>query len=460
MIGPIFTLIYDEARKIWYYRRLLGGTAALIFVAASAYIFAIPKTYETWGQLFVQKQTPLSAATDGVSMGSNSYSSAYLVQHTLLSDENLAKIVLQLNPQAVNFDRPQLDGAAASLRSRIKVKAEDDGDGFVEFRVTDGDPVRAQKITQAVMNQFIAENISSSRKNLAQVSGFLDEQIATYEKLLEQSQAEMSAFRRQHPGVAVVATPAAPGDGGAELAGARAAYASALASAGPARASASAPQDGAIAELEGRLSTLLTQYTEQYPDVVAARRQIAALKAQRAQYLATAPAQAAPANPALAAARQQLAVAQTRARSGGAAAPATPTAEWTALQRKQERLVNTYQELVSRRDSARMAQAVTGSAAANQYQVTRAPTVPLSPTGPDRKLYLALAAAFALAAGAGLAYVRASITGIFVSARAVEDAFQLPVIGTVSWESAWHLQKPARKKRALGYAKQRSLPAS
>ena len=107
-----------------------------------------------------------------------------------------------------------------------------------------------------------------------------------------------------------------------------------------------------------------------------------------------------------------------------------------------------------------MAQAVYGSADSGKYQITHAPEVPLAPAGPNRPLYLALAAVFALAVGVGIAYARAAVTGIFVSARAVEDAFQLPVIGTVSWESAWHVQKSDRTKRALGHAKQRSLPAS
>jgi polysaccharide chain length determinant protein (PEP-CTERM system associated) len=455
MVGLIFNLVLDEARKVWRYRQLLAATAALIFVAAGVYIFSIPKTYESWGQIYTPKETPVTLAADGVSMGD--LVDLNVVKRALLNDDTLAKVVGQLNPDAANLDRQQMESAASGLRGQISIESDDEG--FIEFRVKDGDPVRAQKITHLVMNQFVSESVDRSRRNLGQASAFLDEQIASYEKLLVQSQTEMTAFRSRHPG-ATVAAAATVGDGGAELAAARSLYASAARTSG-ASARAAAPQDATIAELEGRLATLLTQYTEQYPDVVATRREIASLKAQRSAYLATAPAAAASANPALAEARARLAAAQASARSSrpGVAAP-TATAEWIELQRKHERLTKTYEELVGRRDSARMAQAVNTSGASGKFQVMHAPTVPRGPAGPNRVLYLTLAAAFALAVGVGVAYARAAITGIFVSARAVEDAFQLPVIGTVSWESAWHIQKTGRSRLALGHSKQRSLPAN
>jgi hypothetical protein len=41
------------------------------------------------------------------------------------------------------------------------------------------------------------------------------------------------------------------------------------------------------------------------------------------------------------------------------------------------------------------------------------------------------------------------MNGIFVSPRELEEAFQLPVVGTVSWEPAWHTGAVARATRTL-----------
>jgi len=51
---------------------------------------------------------------------------------------------------------------------------------------------------------------------------------------------------------------------------------------------------------------------------------------------------------------------------------------------------------------------------------------------------LLLAVVAAIAGGIGAAYVRGAITGVFVAPRELEEAFQLPVIGTISWEQTWH----------------------
>src|SRR5690606_7166716 len=249
MVGLVFNLIYDEARKIWRYRWMLCAIAAPIFILAAIYIFSIPKTYESWAQLFVPKETPLSTAAEGVSLVGKGYGSPYVIQRTMLNDENLAKIVRQVNPEAANFDRSRMAAATSSLRSRISVKSDDDG--FIEFSFRDSDPAQAQKVTQVVLNQFINDNVNRSRKDLSQASAFLDEQIASYEKLLVQSQAEVNAFRRAHPSVAVTTVDlgGGGGDNAAELASARVAYASAQAGGGTA-SRASAPQDDAIADLE------------------------------------------------------------------------------------------------------------------------------------------------------------------------------------------------------------------
>jgi hypothetical protein len=85
-----------------------------------------------------------------------------------------------------------------------------------------------------------------------------------------------------------------------------------------------------------------------------------------------------------------------------------------------------------------MAQVVYGADVGGKYQVTRAPEVPTSPAGPNRPIYLAMAAVAALGGGLAAAYAKGAVTGIFVSPRQLEHAFELPVVCTVSWEAAWH----------------------
>jgi hypothetical protein len=69
--------------------------------------------------------------------------------------------------------------------------------------------------------------------------------------------------------------------------------------------------------------------------------------------------------------------------------------------------------------------------------------MPFGPDGPYRELFLLFAFGGAIGSGLLAAYLLAAVRGIFVAPRELEQAFDLPVVGTVSWEQAWQ-NKPGR----------------
>jgi hypothetical protein len=50
--------------------------------------------------------------------------------------------------------------------------------------------------------------------------------------------------------------------------------------------------------------------------------------------------------------------------------------------------------------------------------------------------------------GLAAAYLLAGMRGILMTPQELEEAFGLPVVGTLSWEEAWHTKK--RKRPARG----------
>ena len=206
---------------------------------------------------------------------------------------------------------------------------------------------------------------------------------------------------------------------------------------------AGSPAQAQIAALEDRIAALRLQYTDQYPDVIAARQQLAQLQQRAAQSSKSGE------NAGVAAARGQLAAAQARLRRARQRPGLAPqiAAQEADLRRADDTLRNAYQELLSRREAAKMSLAVYGANNSAKFQVTNQPTVPTAPSGPNRPLLLGLAVLAAIAGGIGAAYVRGAITGVFVAPRELEEAFQLPVIGTISWEQTWHTGEAVQSSR-------------
>ncbi|HEY4077883.1 MAG TPA: Wzz/FepE/Etk N-terminal domain-containing protein [Rhizomicrobium sp.] len=431
MAGNIFNVFFDEIQRIWRYRWVVLFVAAPLLCAAAVYVMRMPNVYDSWAQIYVNKETPVSAAAHGVSLVGDNFGSAYVVQKTLLNDENLKQIVFEINPAARALPPDELAKAIAALRGRIRVDP-DQGDGFFQIHFQDADPVRARDIVQMLLNQFIAANVMRARDDLGRASQFLDEQIAGYTVKVRAADAELIKFSRAHPGIARTNGAAMVGDAMSDVATAQAAYSSAL---GTRVGDTGGGDAGQIAALRARIESLRTQYTDQYPDVVTAQRQLDAMLAAQK----TKPAAVQSDEPSsVQEARNALASAQGRLRAAQMGPPPSPLdTEWADLKKKSEILRNNYEEMLSRREAARMSQAVYADKNSGKYQVTSLPTVPPLPTGPNRHLYLLLAAIVSLGTGVAAAYLRGAINGIFVAPRELEEVFGLPLAGTVSLEKAW-----------------------
>jgi polysaccharide chain length determinant protein (PEP-CTERM system associated) len=461
MVGALIALIYDEVRKIWCYRWLALATSTLLLLLAAAFVLTRPSIYDAWGQIYVNKQTAVSTATTGMSLVGDSYGSPKMVARTLLNDQNLERVIDKLYPGAIGrLSKAEMAGAVASLKNQIVVTGDDE-DGFFEFHVKDPDPVRAQRVVDLLLQEFVSRNVNRNQQELHQAGQFLQTQIASYESMIASSKARIADFQRRNPGFApvlTVDTSNAP-DAGA----ARAAYETLVAQR-PARGPGAAAAAARVAELRSKLAGLRTEYTEQYPDVVSMKRQLADAEAEaEAERL-----RPADADPALAAARQRMFAAQRG--GGGRAARPSPSpelqAEWADLQKSDDMLRINYQQLIGKREGARMAQALYGADGSGKYQITRLPTVPEIPIGPNRPLFLGIAIAASLIGGVGVAYLRAAMDGVFVAPRELEQSFQLPVVGTVSWEPAWSTAAAANPgtlaavRAAIGRAWRRGRPGS
>src|ERR1700710_597712 len=97
MVGAALSLLYDEMVRIWCYRWTAIITAVVLFVAGAAFVVRLPDNYDAWAQIYVPRQTAISSAAANVSLGAE-YGSTYVVQKTLLNDQNLGKVAEQLNP--------------------------------------------------------------------------------------------------------------------------------------------------------------------------------------------------------------------------------------------------------------------------------------------------------------------------------------------------------------------------
>jgi polysaccharide chain length determinant protein (PEP-CTERM system associated) len=286
---------------------------------------------------------------------------------------------------------------------------------------------------------------------------FLDRQIAQYESQLEEAENRLARFKQER----LSTLPSRQSyqfeidelrdqlyESEAALARAQAQQARLRRelSAGP--ASDTALQ---IFETQQDLNELLTRYTELHPDVLALRRKLATLRGD------TAEPNGGPANGRTAPRAPAVDYEQVRSQLGQADADAAmyaarvesqrrrldrleqgaaqiPDAEvdLARLTRDHDVLKIKYEELLTRREQARLAHEREVGTDEIEYQVVEAPGVPVTPDGPSRAVLISLVLLAAIGSGGALAFVLVHINECFSDPVQLRRAFSLPVLGTVS----------------------------
>jgi polysaccharide chain length determinant protein (PEP-CTERM system associated) len=222
-------------------------------------------------------------------------------------------------------------------------------------------------------------------------------------------------------------------------------------------ASVSVPElDGRIESQKKSLDALLLKYTDQHPDVVAARKLIEELEAQKSQEIqirrktmGNGPAMAgAGASPVM----QQMKIAlgeaeanvaslkarvseyESRVQQLAAASRMLPQleTEYTQLNRDYDVNKKNYDALVARRESATMAVEMGATSGVADFRLIDPPTVPAKPSAPNRLLLMPGAGVLALLLGAAVSFLISQIRPIFTDTQVLREVTGLAVLGAVS----------------------------
>jgi uncharacterized protein involved in exopolysaccharide biosynthesis len=214
--------------------------------------------------------------------------------------------------------------------------------------------------------------------------------------------------------------------------------------------------------LDNRLNDLLTNYTEQHPEVVSVRRTLAELRVQKEKGLdRPAGGSAVISGPAVdtsgarllqadaearaAALKEQIVVYERQLQEMKPMAGRVPAieAELAKLNRDYDVIKTTYAQLVQRREAIKLAEGAQ-TVADSMFKVIEAPRIPLVPVGPPRLLLTTATFGAALVIGIALAWLRAQGNPTFYTRSQLASLGGVPVLGSVSMN--WSLVEVAKRQ--------------
>lgn len=464
--------LYDELRiavhSVWNRRWLALGIAWGVCLLGWLIVSLIPASYESSARIMVRPQTVLSEKV-GITAGERRKAVEQL-QQSLGSSANLERVVKGTDIGRSVVSEAELGSAIAALRPNITVKADPTNESVFTITALHSSPRLARDVVQKLIDIAEEENITGDRAETSKTLKFLDAQLEARQKELQDAEAKRVSFETQNLGIL-------PGAGSAlnrmeaaraemsqidsQLIQARSAVA-ALGSqlAGTPRTLAGVGGGGSpLSAAQGELASMKARgYTDDHPDVIAVRNQIAILRAQGA---GGGGAGGMP-NPAYSSLQSMLAERQASVTALSARKSALQAeigdytakqisqpglaAEYSRISRDYEVLKTQYDKLLADREAIRLRGQVENETGTVQFQVVDQPGVPSAPSKPNRPLLLALVLFAGIGAGAGAAFALGHLQTSFPTAAKLEKASGLPVIGTIS-QMLTSAQREERKRK-------------
>jgi polysaccharide chain length determinant protein (PEP-CTERM system associated) len=461
--------LYDQARvilhAIWIRRWLALAVTWGVAIAGWLVVSQMPNRYESRARVLVQMDSVLPDQPGATA--SDQQQSVDTIRQTLVSAVNLEKVVRGTDLANTVATPQDVAERVGGLVNNIKVVAQQNN--LFEISATAASPKLAQQIVAKLISIFVDQNLSNDRNSTQASLRFLDSQVDQLQTRLQDADAKRNQFQTQYlgslPGTGslqdrmsaartqmaqVDSDLAAAQTGLASVNGQMAGVQPTIAGVGGVAGSAG-PARARLAAIQGQLADARSKgYTDNHPDVVALKSQLAAASAAAAREPLVGGGGGAGAQPnptylslrsmqvdkaaqvaALEARKQSLQhdLDTLMAKLNGDPAVAT---EQSQIERDYQVLKTQYDKLLGDRENLKVQAQAQSQSDSIKFKITDPPTSARVPASPNRPLLLTAVLIAALGAGIGAAFALSQLRTTYPIASSLEKATGLPVIGSIS----------------------------
>lgn len=459
----------------WNYRWQAIAVSWVICLAGWAVVSAVPDQYEATAKVYIDTDTLLRPLLKDLTANSDPDQQVAVMLRTLITRPNLEQVIRLTNPHASKFSDAEMQEQVDALQSKVDLQPLGTRNLF-EIGYTNNDSSYALLVTQTLLSILIDSNIGDKRHDAESARSFIDQRVAEYEAMLRKAEKERADFRAANLDIISKGTAADRVDAAnTALQNATDELSTSIVKRDSLKAQlASVPQTVAsglspnflggasvgstvgLAQARQMLADLRSRYTDDFPDVIAAKRRVAELEAQGApkggggSFGIPNPVFAelkkelsdAEVNVALGQHRVEVAKAALAQAKSDTAKSIEVEAKFRDLDRDYSTIEANYQALLKSRESARLAQALDSQEQTVVIRVVEPPEKPQFPAAPNRALFNSLVLIGGIAGGIAFALLLSLGSERFVTSDQVIEQFNLPLVGVVTLG-----QNPAEARR-------------
>jgi polysaccharide chain length determinant protein (PEP-CTERM system associated) len=424
---------------------LLAASFAAIALAVLALGAILPKRYESHAVILAESKNIIAPLMEGRAVTTGVTDRATVVGQAMKGRRILREVMAFGGWPEMKDPRAE-DRFLRTLADRIKISQI--GTELINVSYTDTDPERCFAIANKLADIYIREGTGAKARQSSEAFDFIDGQVTEYAAKVAAAQEAVQAYYRAHGLSAgrlgsARAEPTDPRRSAARippkaLAALRAEEAVLAAELGPTGWSpARQRRDDHIQQLQRELDTLLAMYTDRHPNVQRVREELRTAQEEAARANAVEEPSVRATRARLQEVRSQIGAATEvvlppAAAAAQAASPemivAGQDATLAELTRRYESTRDVYQDLLKRRENARVSMELDAEQRGLTFRVYERAEVPLVPISMRlmHVLLIGLTLAVVLPVGLLFAYVR--LNPRILSVRQLERSALAPLL--------------------------------
>jgi polysaccharide chain length determinant protein (PEP-CTERM system associated) len=479
----------EDARRV--FRRFWWIAPISVVVCVAVAIFAatlLPKKYTSQTSVLVDEPTvPVNYVAPVVSATASRLAS---IQQQILSGPNLQIVVEKFGLYPEERGKAPITALVDRLKEAITVTPLQATTGAslpgFHVNVKFGNPQMAHDICAEVTSMFLEQNAKVREHIGKETTGFLSQQLDQAKQNLDQQDAALAEFKRQHLGslpeeetanlqmLGGLNTQLDAASQNINRAQQDKAYLQTIldqqeANWKLAHTGGQNPEtlDEQLNGLQEQLANALNRYTPEHPDIIKLKSQIEDVKKRMAEATPTTsaiPAWASHEPAQLAQLRlkikqnndtiagltkkQSQIEEQIRVLQGRVQSSPMIEQQFKELTRNYDTALEGYKDLLKKQESSAMAGALEHQQEGEQFRVLEPPSLPTEPSFPNKPLFAGGGLGFGIALSAGIMYLIALGDKSLHTERDVEVSLRLPVLTTVPNLDIATIHKLSRRQKS------------
>ena len=364
------------------HRLLFIATGIFCLIVSTMVAFILPKIYRAETVLLVEDEKILNPLISGLAITPSAWARMRTLKEELLSWERLTLVVEKLGLDKGMKKTPlAYERLIRRLREHLSIRFKESDIITVAFegRV----PKKAQEIVQTLADIIIQGNLTSTRIETSSAIRFIQGQLASYRKKLEESEERLREFRELYSSTLPVAT----------------------------------RMNEQLVGLKIELNSLLVDNTEEHPRVVQTRKLIENIEKERDEQMAKARAEGVPIDPA----------------EYAKLISSVPRQEQQLARLQRDYMVNDriYESLLQRLETAKISETLEQSDKGTKFRILEQARLPIEPVKPQVPLIIFGGLIIGLGLGCALVYFLEMSDNSIRSLDEARAVLELPIFGVI-----------------------------